>query len=134
MSIRNQLMHSKIFNSEENNFYTLHFFSKIRAYLVLMLYCFLSICLVIFIFRKRLFFYAVTAYIVKSSNALLITNDCLLIMNKQQQCLSFKALLILRSFYYLETNPGPKLPKRQLPNFVIGTQMVQLPVISQRSS
>ena len=82
MSIRNQLMHSKIFNSEENNFYTLHFFSKIRAYLVLMLYCFLSICLVIFIFRKRLFFYAVTAYIVKSSNALLITNDCLLIMNK----------------------------------------------------
>ena len=117
MSIRNQLMCSKIFNSEEKYFYSLHFFSKIRAYLVLMLYCFLSICLVIFIFHKPLFFYAVTACIAKSSNALLIMNDSF-------RNLSFKALLPLRSFYYLETNPGPKLPKYQLPNFVIGTQMV----------
>ena len=46
----------KIFSSKENNVYTVHCLSKIMAYLVLMLYYFLSICLVIFIFHKLLFF------------------------------------------------------------------------------
>ena len=46
----------KIFSSKENNFYTAHCLSKIMAYLVLMLYYFLSICLVIFVFHKLLFF------------------------------------------------------------------------------
>ena len=70
------------------------------AYLVLMLYYFLSICLVIFIFCKLLFVYAVTAYITKLSNALLFINDYF--------CnLFFVALLPFRSGD-AETNPGPK--------------------------
>ena len=39
----------KIFSLGENNFHTVHCLSKIMAYLVLMLYYFLSICLVTFI-------------------------------------------------------------------------------------
>ena len=70
------------------------------AYLVLMLYYFLSICLVIFILYKLLFFYAVTAYTGKSSNALLFINDCF-------RNLPFVALLLLTSGD-VETNPGPK--------------------------
>ena len=70
------------------------------AYLVLILYYFLSICLVIFIFYKLLFFCTVTAYIGKSSNAPLFINDYF--------CnLPFAALLLLRSGD-VETNPGPK--------------------------
>ena len=70
MPIDNQIMRSRVdtynfsrkvlkpksFSSEENNFYTMHCLSKIMAYLVLMLYYFLSICLVIFIFNQILFF------------------------------------------------------------------------------
>ena len=64
-----KVLKPKIFSSKENNFYTVHCLSKIMAYLVLMLYYFLSICLVIFIFDD------VTAYIGKSSNALPFIND-----------------------------------------------------------
>ena len=70
MPIGNQIMRSrvgtynfskkalkpKVFSSEENNFYTVHCLSKIMAYLVLMLYYFLSICLVIFTFNQILLF------------------------------------------------------------------------------
>ena len=70
MPIGNQPMHArvetynfsrkvlkpKIFSLGEIDFYTVHGLSKITAYLVLILYCFLSICLVIFIFYKLLFF------------------------------------------------------------------------------
>ena len=108
MSIGNQLMRArvgtynfsrkvlkpKIFSSKENNFYTVRCLSKIMAYLVLMLYYFLSICLLIFVFD------AVTAYIGKSSNTLPFINDYF--------CnLPFVALLPLRSGD-VETNPGPK--------------------------
>ena len=113
MPIGNQIMRSrvgtynfsrkvlkpKIFSSEENNFYTVHCLSKIMAYLVLMLYHFLSICLVIFIFNQILFFYAVTTYNEKS-NAVLFINDYF-------RTLPFVALLLLRSGD-VETNPGPK--------------------------
>ena len=51
-----KVLKPKIFSSKESNFYTVHCLSKIMAYLVLMLYHFLSICLVIFIFHKLLFF------------------------------------------------------------------------------
>ena len=68
------------------------------ACLVLILYYFLSTCLVIFIFYK--FFCTATAYIGKSSNAPLFINDYF--------CnLPFAALLLLRSGD-VETNPGPK--------------------------
>ena len=83
MPIGNQIMRSrvgtynfskkalkpKVFSSEENNFYTVHCLSKIMAYLVLMLYYFLSVCMVIFIFNQLLFFYAVTGYFGKSSKS-----------------------------------------------------------------
>ena len=69
------------------------------AYLVLMLYYFLSICLVIFIFNQILLFYAVTTYNEKS-NAVHFINDYF-------RNLSFVALLLLRSGD-VETNPGPK--------------------------
>ena len=46
----------KIVSSKENNFYIVHCSSKTIAYLVLMLFYFLSKCLVIFIFNKLLFF------------------------------------------------------------------------------
>ena len=46
----------KIFSSKESNFYTVPCLSKIMAYLVLILYYFLSICLVVFIFHNLLFF------------------------------------------------------------------------------
>ena len=65
-----------------------------------MLYYFLSICLIILTFHKRLFFYAFTAYIGKSSNALLFINDYF-------RNLPFVSLLLLRSGD-IETNPGPK--------------------------
>ena len=90
----------KISSLGENNFHTVHCLSKTMAYLILMLYYFLSICLVIFIFYKLLFFYAFTAYIGKSSNALLFINGYL-------RNLPFVALLLLRSGD-VETNPGPK--------------------------
>ena len=68
------------------------------ACLVLILYYFLSTCLVIFIFYK--FFCTATAYIGKSSNAPLFINDYF--------CnLPFAALLLLRTGD-VETNPGPK--------------------------
>ena len=70
------------------------------ACLFLMLYYFLSICLVIFIFHKLLPFYAVSAYIGKSSNALPFISDYF-------HNLPFVALLLLRSSD-VETNPGPK--------------------------
>ena len=57
-----KVLKPKIFSSEENKFYTVQCFSKIMAYLVLMLHYFLSIYLVIFIFHKLLSLYAVTAY------------------------------------------------------------------------
>ena len=88
----------KISSLGENNFHTVHCLSKTMAYLILMLYYFLSICLVIFIFYKLLFFYAVTAYIQKSSNALLFINDYF-------RNPPFVALLLLRSGD-VETNPG----------------------------
>ena len=113
MPIGNQIMRSrvgtynfskkalkpKVFSSEENNFYTVHCLSKIMAYLVLMLYYFLSVCLVIFIFNQILLFYAVTTYNEKS-NAVHFINDYF-------RNLSFVALLLLRSGD-VETNPGPK--------------------------
>ena len=89
-----KVLKPKIFSSEENKFYTVHCFSKI---IVLMLYYFLSICLVIFIFRKLLFFYTVTAYFGKSSNALLFINDYL-------RNLPFAALLLLRTSNYYYAN------------------------------
>ena len=46
-----KVLRPKIFSPEENKFYTVHCFSGIMASLVLMLYYFLSICLVIFIFH-----------------------------------------------------------------------------------
>ena len=110
-NINRKVLKPKIFSSEENKFYTVHCFSKIMACLVLMLYYFLSICLVIFIFHKLLSFYAVTAYFEKSSNALLFINDYF-------RCLPFVALLLIRSGD-VETNPGPK--NRKLSNFVTGT-------------
>ena len=70
------------------------------AYLVLKLYYFLSVCLVIFIFHKLLFFSAVTAYVGKSSNSLLFINNYFCI-------LPFVALLLLR-LGDAGTNPGPK--------------------------
>ena len=90
----------KIVSSKENNFYIVHCSSKTIAYLVLMLFYFLSKCLVIFIFNKPLFFYAVTAYIGKSSNDLLFINDYFL-------NLTFVTLLLLRSGD-VETNLCPK--------------------------
>ena len=51
-------------------------------------------------FLKTSFFYAVAAYIGKSSNALLFINDYF-------RNLPFAALLLLRSGD-VETNPGPK--------------------------
>ena len=42
-----KVLKPKIFSSGENNFYTVHFLSTIMTYLILMLYYFLSICLVI---------------------------------------------------------------------------------------
>ena len=65
-----------------------------------MLYYFLSICSIIFISHKRLVFYAVTAYMGKSSNALLFINDYF-------RNLPFVSLLLLRSGD-IEINPGPK--------------------------
>ena len=94
-----KVLKPKLFSSGENNFYTVHCLFKIKAYLVLMFF-FLSICLIIFIFHKRLFFYAVTAYIEKSSNALLFINDYF-------RNLPFVSLLLLRSGD-IEINPGPK--------------------------
>ena len=109
MSIGNQLVRArvgtydfsrkvlkpKIFSSKENNFYTVHCLSKIMAYLVLILYYFLSICLLIFIFD------AVTAYIGKSSNALPFISDYF-------HNLLFVALLLLR-LGNVETNPDPRI-------------------------
>ena len=92
-----KVLKPKIFSSEENKFYTVHCFSKIMAYLVLMLYYFLSICLVIFIFHRLLSFYAVTANFGKSSNALLFINDYL-------RNLPFAALLLLRTSNYYYAN------------------------------
>ena len=89
-----KVLKPKSFSSKENNFYAVHCLSKIMVYLVLMLYYFLSICLVMFIFD------AVTAYIGKSSNALPFINDYL-------RNLPFVALLLLRSGD-VETNLGPK--------------------------
>ena len=92
--MKRKVLKPKIFSSKENNFYTVHCLSKIMAYLVLMLYYFLSICLVIFIFD------AVTAYIEKSSNTLPFINSYF--------CnLPFVELLQLRSGN-VETNPNPK--------------------------
>ena len=65
-----------------------------------MLYYFLSICSIIFISHKRLVFYAVTAYMGKSSNALLFINDYF-------RNLPFVTYLLLRSGD-VETNLGPK--------------------------
>ena len=112
MPIDSQLMHArvgtynfsrkvlklKISSLGEHNFHTVHCLSKTMAYLILMLYYFLSICLVIFIFYKLLFFYAVTAYIRKSSNALPFINDYF-------RNPPFVALLLLWSDD-VETNPG----------------------------
>ena len=64
-NFKQKVLKPKIFRSKENNFYTVHCLSKIMAYLALMLYYFLSICLVILIFNKLLFLYAVAAYIGK---------------------------------------------------------------------
>ena len=50
-----KVLKPKIFSLGENNFHTAHCLSKM-AYLVLMLYYFLSVCLVIFIFYELLFF------------------------------------------------------------------------------
>ena len=50
-----KVLKPKIFSSEENNFCIVHFLSKIITYLVLMLYYFLSLCLVLFILHKLLF-------------------------------------------------------------------------------
>ena len=56
-----------IFSSNKNNnFYTVHCFSKIMVYLVLLLFSYLSIYLVIYIFNKLLLLYAVAAYTGKS--------------------------------------------------------------------
>ena len=124
MSIGNQLMHArvgaynfsrkvlklKIFSLKESNFYTVHCLSKVMAYLVLMLYYFLSICSVILIFHKLLFF---TCHIGKSSNALLFINNYF-------RSLPFAALLLLRSGE-VEINPGPKkLPVIKFCDIVIG--------------
>ena len=46
----------KIFSSKENNFYTVHFLSKIMAHLVLIMFYFFSKFLVIFIHNKILFY------------------------------------------------------------------------------
>ena len=51
-----KVLKPKIFSLGENNFHTVHCLSKIMAYLVLMLYYFLYICLVIYVFYKLLFF------------------------------------------------------------------------------
>ena len=51
-----KVLKPKIFSLGENNFHTVHCLSKIMAYLVLMLYYFLYICLVIYAFYKLLFF------------------------------------------------------------------------------
>ena len=90
----------KISSSKENSFYTVRCLSKFMAYLVSMLYYFLSISLVIFILHKLLSFYAVSAYIGKSSNDLLFINDYF-------RNLPFVVLLLLR-LGDVETNPGPK--------------------------
>ena len=95
-----KVLKQKISISEENNFYTVRCLSKITAYLVLMLYYFLSIYLVTFILHKLLSFYAVSAYIGKSSNVLLF-------INYYFRNLPFVVLLLLRSGA-AETNPGPK--------------------------
>ena len=50
-----KVLKPKLFSSEENNFCIVHFLSKIITYLVLMLYYFLSLCLVVFILHKLLF-------------------------------------------------------------------------------
>ena len=99
-NFKQKVLKPKIFRSKENNFYTVHCLSKIMAYLALMLHYFLSICLVILIFNKLLFLYAVAAYIRKSYNALLFINDCF-------RNLPFVALPLLRSGD-VETNRGPK--------------------------
>ena len=49
-----KVLKPKIFWSKENNFYTVYCLSKITVYLVLMLYYFLSKCLVLFILNKLL--------------------------------------------------------------------------------
>ena len=93
-----KVLKPKISSLGENNFHTVHCLSKTMAYLILMLYNFLSICLVIFIFYKLQFFYAVTAYIRKSSNALLFISGYF-------RNPPFVALLLLRSGD-VEKNPG----------------------------
>ena len=110
MPIGNQLVRERVgtfnfsrkvyFILKENNFYTVDCLSKIIAYLVLMLYYLLSICLAIYIFNKLLFLYDVTAYIGKSCNALLFNNDYF-------RNLPFVVLLLLRS-RDVETNHSPK--------------------------
>ena len=100
ISVSQKVLKPKIFSSEEIKFYTMHCVSKIMAYLVLILYYFLSICLVIFIFHKLLSIYVVTTYFGKSSNAPLFINDYF-------RNPPFVALLLLRSGD-VETNPGPK--------------------------
>ena len=105
-----KVLKPKIFSSEENKFYTMHCFSKIMAYLVLVLYYFLSICLVIFIFHKFLSFYAITAYFGKSSNALHFIN--------------ISVILPLWHCYYLDQvmlKQTLVLKNHQLSNFVTGT-------------
>ena len=99
-NFKRKVLKPKIFSSKENNFYAVHCLSKIMAYLVSMLYYFLSICLVIYIFNKLLFLYDVAAYIGKSCNSLLFINNYF-------RNLPSVVLLLLRSGN-VETNPGPK--------------------------
>ena len=100
-----KVLKPKIFSLGENNFHTVHCLSKM-TYLVFMLYYFLSVCLVIFIFYKLI--YVFTAYIGKSSNAVLFINDYF-------HNFPFVALLLFKSGD-VETNPGPK--KSSVINFV----------------
>ena len=124
MPIGNQLMHArvgtydfrrkvlkpKIFSLGENNFHTVNCLSKIMAYLVLMLYCILSICLVIFVFYKLPFFML------------------LLHTLENQVMLYFLSMTIsvifpLRHCYYLDQvmlKQTLVLKNRQLSNFVTG--------------
>ena len=105
-----KILKPKIFSSNKNNSYNVLCLSKIMAYLVLMLHCLLSLCLVTYIFNKLLFLYAATAYIGKSCNVLLFIND-------------YFCNLPLWYCYYLDRVMLKQTlvqKNRQLSNFVIG--------------
>ena len=93
-----KVLKPEILSLKENSFYIVHCSCNIMTYLILMLFYFLSTCLVIHIFNNLLFLCAVVAYTGKSSNVLFFINNYF-------RDLPFVVLLLLRPGD-VETNLG----------------------------